>query len=421
MIPNYIQKEFKKIINREKISSNPNPFRKRAYKSFLKEGLPSKKLENWKHTNLSILNKYNLKVPDIQNRLKNNIDISRYGFQSFNTIVIYNGRYEKELSAIPDGVNIESNIESTKHNDLRLIQPNKTSFDYLNTALMGDSISITISESTQVIQPLRILFISSGSEKIMVCPRIYLNMKKSSYLTLLEQHVGDCKEYLLNETNMISIDCNAKLDHIRIQNNSKATVNICNVHVKQGNDSFYSFNQFCLGSLLSRINLYVELRGKGADCSLSGLSLSNNEQHQDAFIETNHLDAHCTSSQNFKFVLKDKSSGSFIGRSIVQEKAYKTNSQQSNKNLLLSEHSIMNSDPQLEIFTDDVKCSHGSSTGALENDALFYIRSRGISEESAKKLLIRGFSAEIFDTLNNDLIQGRVLKDLDSWLEQGIK
>ena len=421
MIPNYIQKEFKKIIDREKLSSNPNPYRKKAYKSFLKKGLPSRKLENWKHTNLSILNKYNLKIPVIQNSFKNNIDISSYGFQSFNTIVIYNGRYEKRLSTIPEGVKIESNKEFTKHNDLKLIQPSKTSFDHLNTALMGDSISITIGESVQVVQPLRILFISSGSDKIMASPRVYLNMKRSSYLTFLEQHVGDCDEYLVNETTLINIDCNAKLEHIRIQNNSKATVNICNVHVKQSNDSFYSFNQFSLGSLLSRINLYVDLIGKGADCSLSGLSLSNNEQHQDAFIETNHLDAHCTSSQNFKFILKDKSSGSFIGRSIVQEKANKTNSQQSNKNLLLSENSTMNSDPQLEIFTDDVKCSHGSSTGALEDDALFYIQSRGISEKSAKKLLIRGFSAEIFDNLNNDQIQGSVLNDLDSWLEQDIK
>ena len=189
--------------------------------------------------------------------------------------------------------------------------------------------------------------------------------------------------------------------HVIIQNNSRNTINMANIHVKQQQDSNYTFSQFAFGGELSRLNLYAEILGKNANCSISGLNLSDGNQHLDSNIVTNHCASHCTSSQNFKSVLKDQSSGVFNGRSIVQINAEKTDSNQSNKNLLLSDQATMNSNPQLEIHTDDVKCSHGSTTGELDPDALFYMRSRGIDEKSAIAILVNGFVSEIIDDTNH--------------------
>ncbi len=281
---------------------------------------------------------------------------------------------------------------------------------------MDSGVSLVIKEKINIEVPLRILFICSGNDNIMITPRIHLDLGESSSLTLIEQHEGNCDEYFYNGSMIVNIEDDASLDHVRIQNNSKKTINMCNLHVQQNSRSNYSFSQFAFGGILGRINLNANLIGEGVNCSLNGLSLSNDKQHSDAHVITNHHAAHCTSSQNFKSILKDRSSGVFNGRSIVHEGAEKTDSSQSNNNLLLSQDALMNSNPQLEIYTDDVKCSHGSTTGALESDALFYVQSRGIDETSARELLVRGFASEIIDMIRDNEIRDHVIGHFDTWL-----
>ena len=418
IIPHYFQTEFGKVLDREYFSNKVQPIRQKAFGDFIEKGLPDKKCEDWRFTDLSAIKKGNYRISGMDDGPKNKVDISKYGLETFNTIVIYNGHLQQDLSSIPKGVKLLSNLEYMEQKNWEVSQPNLSSFDLLNTAFMDSGICLVIQKGIEIETPLRILFICSGDEKIMISPRIHIDLEESSSLTLVEQHVGDCDEYLFNGSIIMNIEADALLEHIRIQNNSKKTINMGNLHVRQHKGSNFTFDQFAFGGILGRINLYADLIEEGANCTLRGLSLSNDEQHLDAHIITDHQAPYCTSSQNFKSILKDSSSGVFNGRSIVQNKAEKTDSNQSNKNLLLSKNALMNSNPQLVIYTDDVQCSHGSSTGALEPEALFYIRSRGLDQVSARALLVRGFASEIIEALKNNEIRDHVTNYFDQWIDK---
>ena len=417
MIPLYLQTEFEKLNSLKLYSKKDRHLRKKAFSEFLEKGLPSNKSEEWRYTNLSKINKGVFRIPETGDGSEKNVNTYNYPLKSLHTIVIYNGFFRKDLSTIPHGINLDSNIDFTEGNS-NAKQPERSSFGLLNTAFMHTSLYLKVKEETVIDEPLRILFICSGKEKLMVHPRVQIDLGNFSSLNVIEHHVGSCDEYFYNESIVLKVGRYAKFDHIRIQNNSKKTINFCNLHIQQKSNSDYSFTQFALGSALSRINLYADLIGHRANCALNGLSMSNNDQHLDAFIVTNHHAPNCTSSQNFKYILKDKSSGVFNGRSIVQNSAEKTSSSQSNKNLLLSKQSLMNSNPQLEIYTDDVKCSHGSSTGALESDALFYIRSRGIDQTSAISLLVGGFASEIIEIIKISSVKNYINDYFDQWISK---
>ena len=210
----------------------------------------------------------------------------------------------------------------------------------------------------------------------MISPKINIDCENNSSFTFLEHTVSDSNNFFLNSSISCSLGENSSMRHIKIIGESKNGVIFNKINVHQKNNSRYDFLQFCYDSNFSRTNIETELYGEGAVCRLSGLSISRKNQQLGAHIVTNHFAPHCMSSQNFKNILLDNSSGIFNGRTIVHKNAQKTDSQQSNKNLILSKNALMNSNPQLEIYADDVKCGHGSTTGALDEDALFYLRSR---------------------------------------------
>ena len=198
--------------------------------------------------------------------------------------------------------------------------------------------------------------------------------------------------------------------NIRLQNNSESTINMGNLHVKQQEDSTYDFVQFAFGGKLGRTDVNIDLCEEGANCFVKGLSLSDHKQHLDVNVVTNHYAPNCISGQSFKSILKDNSSGVFNVRVIVHDGAQKTDSSQSNKNLLLSPTALMNSNPQLEIYAEDVKCTHGSTTGQIDPEALFYLRTRGIGIHKAMILIIWGFSKDIIDKINNEDVKSYIDK-----------
>ena len=418
VVPNYLITEFDKILSRKYFSKEVGPVRKEAFDNFIRNGLPNKNLEGWQNTDLSSIKKSDFRIAEIDDGPQETVDLSQYGFEFFHTIIIYNGHFQEDISSVPKGVKLLSNLEYLEQKNWKVSQPDKSPFDLLNTAFMDSGVSLVIEDGVEIANPLRILFVCSGEQKLMTNPRVHIDLGHSSSLTLIEEHAGECNKYLLNESMIIDIDANARFEHVRIQNNSRSTINMGNIHIGQQNDSNYTFVQFAKGSGLGRLNIFADLIGEGANSSINGLSLSNDNQHLDTNIVTNHLAPHCRSGQNFKSILKDHSSGFFNGRTIVQKGAEKTDSNQSNKNLLLSKNALMNSNPQLEIYTDDVKCSHGSSTGALEEDALFYIKSRGIDAESATSLLVHGFASEIIETIKNDIIRDYILDQFNKWLDK---
>ena len=412
----HFQTEFDKMMNRDYFSEKVHPMRQEAFSKFLEMGLPTRKWEDWRFTNLSSISKRNFRLSEVQDTPKGDIDISQYEINDLETIVIYNGHYQETLSSIPSGVQLLSGLDYLEKTNSEFNSPEHSPFDLLNTAFMDSGMSIVVDSNVDVEKPIRMLFISSGLESLMVTPRIHIDLGESSSATFIEHHGGDSSSFFQNGSTFVTLEQNAQLNHIRIQSNSVSTANMAKIQVEQNADSRYTFFQFADGSRLGRLNIHAELKGEGADCSLNGLALSNDSQHLDNHIIMDHQVPHCTSSQNFKSVLQDHSSGVFNGRTIVREGAQKTDSNQSNKNLLLSKNALINSNPQLEIYADDVKCAHGSTTGALDKDVLFYLRSRGLDMLSAKALMVRGFATELLDLVKHDGIRDFITDRFDTWL-----
>ena len=412
------QSEFDKIMSRSYFSKKIHPEREKAFSQLLEVGLPTKKWEDWRYTDLSVIANNSFRLSDTQDVPSKKIDISDYQIDGADPIVIFNGHYQEDLSLIPDGVTLLSNLEYIEKNNWKFKNPNLSPFDLLNTTFMDSGVSLIIDSNINIERPIQLILISSGVDSLMVSPRLHIDVGQSSSATFIEEHVGTSNSFFQNTSLFISTGINAQLDHIRIQSNSDKMVNMANQYLYQNEDSRYTFFQFATGSKLGRLNLHARLEGEGADCKLNGLALSNKNQHLDNHIIMDHKVANCTSSQNFKTVLQDNSSGLFNGRTIVREGAQKTDSSQSNKNLLLSTNAIMNSNPQLEIYADDVKCSHGSTTGALDTDALFYLRSRGLNPLAAKSLLIRGFVTELLESVKNENIRKYITEKFSDWISK---
>lgn len=413
----HFQTEFDKMINREYSSPEVNPLRKDAFLKLLDIGFPTQKWEDWRFTNLSYLKNKSFRISDSQDVPPSVLDVSPYEIDDIDTIIIYNGHYQENLSSVPEGVQLISGIEYFEKQNGKIEFKEHTPFDLLNTAFMDISMCIIVEPNMIVETPVRILFISDGESSIMVNPRVYLDMKESTKLTFIEHHVGDAFSFFQNESIFLSLGPNSIVDHIRIQSNSSGTFNIANLQVNQGTDSHYSFFQFAVGGQLGRTNIHCELEGKGSECDLNGLALLTSAKHLDDNIRVNHIAPNCRSNQSFKSILKDESSGVFNSRTIVQEGAQKSDAKQSNKNLLLSKKAVMNSNPQLEINSDDVKCAHASATGELDEKAIFYLRSRGLDIESSKKMIVRGFALELLEKIKDKNILNYLMNSLQSWLK----
>ncbi len=397
-ISNY-KVEFEKMLNRNYFSKSLHPYRKEAFTQLEKTGFPTQKWENWRFTNVSNISDGEFMISEISDAPQTTPDIDSYQMEGVDTVVIYNGHYQKDISSIPNGVNLLSGSEYMERKNGNFDRANNSPFDLLNTAFTDSGMCIVLEKNTLVKSPIRILFISNGDRSIMVNPRVNVDIGESSSLTFIEQHVGDATSFFQNESVFITLGNNAQLNHVRIQSNSEFTQNISNLNVNQAADSQYEFFQLVDGSKLGRSDICVQLDGENAQCNINSLTLSKNNQHIDNNIIVNHNSAQTHSSQFVKSILFDTSTGVFNGKTIVHENAQKITAQQTNKNILLSKKAKMNANPQLEIYADDVKCSHGSTTGQIDEDALFYLQSRGINRQDAMELMVVGFANEVLDKI----------------------
>ena len=391
--------EFEKMLNRDYFSKSLHSHRKEAFTQLEKTGFPTRKWEDWRFTNVSNISDGEFMISEISDAPQTTPNIDSYQMEGVDTVVIYNGHYQKDISSIPNGVNLLSGLEYMERKNGNFDRANNSPFDLLNTAFTDSGMCIVLEKNTLVKSPIRILFISNGDRSIMVNPRVNIDIGESSSLTFIEQHVGDATSFFQNESVFITLENNAQLNHMRIQSNSEFTQNMANLNVNQEYDSHYIFFQLVDGSKLGRSNICVQLDGENAQCNINSLTLSKNNQHIDNNIIVNHNSPQTHSTQFVKSILFDTSTGVFNGRTVVHENAQKITAYQTNKNLLLSKKANMNSNPQLEIYADDVKCSHGSTTGQVDEDALFYLRSRGINKQDAMELMVTGFANEVLDKI----------------------
>ncbi len=411
------QSEFEKLLTRDYFSTKFNSQRKNAFEQFLKKNLSKKSWDDFRFTNFSALKKNVFRISEISDAPNKNFKYPEPFTGDNYKIVFNNGHYQKHLTTLPKGVEIFKNLEYYNDPKNKVAQSAASPFDLLNTAFMDSGMSLVVENNIKIKSPILLVFINAGKDQLMISPRIHIDIGKSSSVSLVEHHIGFGNGNFSNSTTILSLKENSHCKHIRLQKDSDQAINSGNIHLKQEKYSKYYLSHFGFGSSLGSVGVNSDLNGQGAECHLSGLCLTKNHQHLDTHILINHKSPNCMSSQNFKTVLKDYSSGVFNGKVIVHKDAQKTDSSQSNKNILLSKNARMNSNPRLVINADDVKCSHGSSTGEIDQDALFYLRSRGIDYKTAKSILIHGFISEIFESLENPKIVNIIKSDFDKWIE----
>ncbi len=347
------------------------------------------------------------------------IDVTSWRRDDAHVLVFIDGMFSPDFSSVedlPDGVVITnlmlataSGSEVVKRHLGSLAPVEDHSFAALNTAVLADGAVIHIPPGVAVERPIQLLFIAGPSKQATVCaPRILIVAEKGSGVTIEEHHVGTGGAALTCPVSEIVVEAGAAVRHVIVQDESPATQHLASRHVTLGEASRYAAQSVSLGGALVRTDIQVDLNGEDAEASLDGLYLTDGDQQADSHLTLRHTVPNCRSHQLYKGILAGSSRAVFTGRIVVDQDAQKTDATQSNRNLILSDDAVAHSNPQLEIFADDVRCTHGSTVGRLDDDAVFYLRSRGIGRDEARRLLTLAFAGEVLDripveTLRDDL------------------
>lgn len=401
--------EFEKSLNGEK-SSQFHQIRKSAIDEFSKLPIPTQKDEEWKYTNISSLLKQNFIAA---NRVKINSErINKFLFDELehSLMVFVNGQFSPELSKledVPKNVRVSSLAEEIKNNNPILTEhlgkyaaKENQLFTALSTAFTNDGAFIYVPDGKIIENAIHIIFLTTSEEKIFTQPRNLFVAGKNSQVTIIEHYVSDEEGiYFTNAVTEIVADENAIVDHIKLQEESSKAFHIARMEVDQERSSNFSSHLISTGAELSRNDFNARFNDEGGECMLNGLFMIKDNQLFDAHTMIDHAKPHCQSHEHYKGILQDKSKGVFNGKVMVRQDAQKTNAFQENNTILLSDDAVMNTKPQLEIFADDVKCSHGATIGKLNEDAMFYLKSRGIGDEAATAILIHAFASDVITSI----------------------
>jgi Fe-S cluster assembly protein SufD len=386
--------------------------RREAFERFLDRGFPTTNDEDWRFTSVAPLTSMEFSLDAGNGREHGSSLVRSHLGEDWkrHEIVFVNGRFSPELSAIgelPPGVVVESLASALESYPeeveavLSLIPPaSATVFSDLNRAFLADGAFVLVPEGVVVERPVHIVHVSSAERPAVSHPHHIVLLERGAELRLVESYLGDDgPSYFTNAAAEIVAASGANVDHYRIQREGESTFHVGSQRLLQAAGAVLQNYSLSLGARIARVDIHSLLDGEGADLTLNGLYVVKGTQHVDHHTVIDHKKPHGTSRELYKGVLDDAASGVFNGRIIVRPGAQKTNAQQTNKNLLLSEEALVNTNPQLEIEADDVKCSHGATIGQLDKDALFYLRSRGIGREEATSILTRGFIADLSERI----------------------
>jgi Fe-S cluster assembly protein SufD len=412
-------------------------WRARAFESFAARGLPTVREEAWRSTSLTALARSPWRDAPAGAEQVPPALLERLGFGAAFAgaeAVFVNGRWAESLSDVSAldgrGVRVRSLRAALTAEGPSLGArlgsvagvPDANPLVALNSALFEDGALVEIAAGATLDRLLHLLFISipgAGDGPAVAHPRVLVLAGRGSQATLIETYGGaqdGCA--FSNAVSEIVLEPGAVLDHYKLQRESRASFHVATLAVQQQRDSQFRDHSLCLGSALARNDIDVRLEGEGAVCDLDGLFFGAGRQHLDTHIRVDHLRPHGTSRQLYKGVLDEQARGVFHGLVLVQKDAQKTDAGQVNKNLLLSREALVDSTPQLEIRADDVKCKHGSTTGQLDPQALFYLRSRGLGEAEARGLLTYAFASEIVQRVAVEPIRTRLTEYLYERLPQ---
>ena len=386
-------------------------FRSHGMKVFSDIGLPLERRgnEKWKYTNVGPVAKNKYRIANSVSLPLDEVKNSAPWHESWTNIVFVNGKFRSDLSNFCNvpGVkltNISDEIEKKSPSQMiseylgRTINITDDGFAALNTAFLSDGVAIEIEKDSVIDVPVNIVFFNNGSENTVSHPRVLVVARPNSFASIIESYVGgSASTTLTNSVSEIFVGEGAQIRHYRLLSESDQTFDIGYGRVKLDKDSVFNSRTFFKGSDIGRYDLEVLVDGEGASCDLQGLYFTSNSQHMDNFVNIDHSKPNGTSNLFYKGILDGRSKAVFGGTVLVRQAAQKTDSVQSDKNLLLSPHAEVDSKPALFIYADDVKCAHGATAGNIDADTVFYMRSRGVDIETASKLLIYGFAGEIID------------------------
>jgi Fe-S cluster assembly protein SufD len=404
--------------------------RAKALSDFIEKGLPHRRVEEWKYTDLRVLMREMAplaKEPDaaaIAEAKKNSV-LTNIGARE---IVFVNGTFAAGLSSLNG---LEKGLQILPLSDALVKDPmltqmlaglNPSKYDAvyaLNTAALNEGIVIEVARGVEVTKPIHVRHIVTGTSPVSVFGRVVVKVGKKSRATIVQSHSGpDAVAYQTNTVMQLSVADDAELDVVRVQAEGDKAIHLSMMIAAAGTQSRFRSFTLTTGASVSRHTVPFAFAGKNMHAQIAGATLLRNKQHADMTLEVDHALPGGESRELFKTVLDDETKGVFQGLIIVRPDAQKTDGRMMSAALLLGEAAEMDNKPELEIFADDVQCAHGATTGALDDDLMFYLRARGIPKKEAESLLIQSFFGEAVETIENPKIRDAVMSRASQWLSE---
>lgn len=409
----------------EKIDTNSelHELRSHAIKNFENKGFPTKKEEAWKYTSLNAILKNDFSVfPKKENAIEFK-DVKKYFLHEIDTykVVFIDGIFSSFLSSTThDGLDVclmSSALTKPKYKMVvdtyfNQIASKEESLTSLNTAFSLEGAYINIPKSKVVEKPIEIIYFSTGNEAaLMVQPRNLIIVGENAHVQIVERHQSlNSNPVLTNSVTEIFAQKRAIVDYYKVQNDVQTANLIDNTYIAQKQESRVAVHTFSFGGNITRNNLNFYHQGERIDSTLKGITIIGDKQHVDHYTLVHHAQPNCESHQNYKTILNDNATGVFNGKIFVEKEAQKTDAFQQNNNILIGDKATINAKPQLEIFADDVKCSHGCTIGQLDESAMFYMQQRGIPKKEAKALLMYAFTSEVTNSIKIPELKAKIAK-----------
>jgi Fe-S cluster assembly protein SufD len=408
--------------------------RRRGLETFCELGFPTPRDEDWRFTSIEPIAQTPFVLPTNGVSLVGPGDLDRFQWldETAATLVFINGRYvasASDLQRVPRAVKVGSlaNAVADPGNDIethlaQVATSNRHAFTALNTAFLADGGFISVPESVVLGAPIHLLFVSTGERgrPAMAHPRVLILMGANSQASVVESYVGvGAARYFTNAVTEIVASDHSRLDHYKLQQEATDSAHMGGMYINAARTSTVTCHSISLGGSFVRNDIVVTLNGSGAECALNGLYLADGRTLVDNHTTIDHAQPHCSSRELYKGILGDHARAVFNGKIVVRPDAQKTDAKQTNKALLLSEDAQINTKPQLEIFANDVRCTHGAAVGQMDEEALFYLRARGLGEQEARRILIRAFAGDVLNRLPLTALATRLDQELMLRLPRG--
>ncbi len=407
--------------------------RGQALASYQAAGLPSRKLENWRHTPLDYLSALGLDPAELASPPAiDTVPAWQRDLVEGHSIVFVNGQHHpglSHLSGLPKGVRVDS-LAALLHSQPDLVKPHigrlaalqDHALTALNTAYLGDGVVIHLDPGTMLDRPLHLVNIAApAGGAIAIQPRHLLILGAGAAMTLVESHggLGDTA-YLANAVMEVTLAAKARLSHIKVQRETATATHLASTAVTVAQGAYYDAFTLHAGASLARQETYVDISGPHGEARINGAYLAGAGQQQDNLTLIRHDTTDSVSRQNFRGVIDARGKGVFQGKVLVERGAQRTDGHQLNRVLLLAPNARIDAKPELEIYADDVKCSHGATAGELDEDALFYLRARGIPEPVARRMLVEAFAGEAVGEIADENLRQSVMTLVRTWLDNHV-